>query len=160
MPGLVPLVVALSLDVTRGLVLAGAGLGFDGRRFTNTKPTPSDPAPSALAIVDATNTTPIVITTALPHLIPYASTQNALERQLHAVVSGVVGNVGANNIDANDRSFTIGQSLGTICVALTATTLALYSGYDAAGALVPIAGTGAYDSGGTVVPAFTRGASF
>ncbi len=157
MPGLVPLIVALSLDVTRGLVLAGAGLGFDGMRFTNTPPIPGDPAPAALAVVDASDTTPIVVTTALPHLVPFAATQNVLEKQLHAVISGVTGNLAANNVDINPRSFTIGQNLGTICVALTATTLALYSGYDITGALVPISGSGFYDSGGTIVPAFTRG---
>src|SRR4051812_41137514 len=99
MPGIVPLISNLSLDVTRGLVRASMGLGFDGRRFTNT-PTPAGgPAPSALTITGATNATPIVITTAQPHTIPYASGTNALEMQLHAVISGVLGNTAANNID-------------------------------------------------------------
>ncbi len=150
MPLLVPLVVALSLDVTRGLVAAGAGLGFDGRRYTVTG------APGPLAVVDATNTSPIVITVDKPHTIPFAAT-NVLERQMHAVVSGVLGNAAANNIDAAATSFTIGSPLGTICVAISETQFALYAGYDYTGALVPLAGDGVYTGGGTVVPAFTRG---
>lgn len=165
--GVLGVVALLSIDVTRALVAAGYGLGYDidaaaatslgvGRFTATTSPTTGLPYPP-LAITGATNATPVVITTAHPH---GASTRGV--GGLSCVISGVLGNTAANNIDTDPLSRTCGLPAGVLAVPLSATTLALY-GQDMTassptyGALIPIAGSGAYTGGGTLTPALTDG---
>jgi hypothetical protein len=123
MPGIVALVDLLSLEVTRALVLAGYGL-------------------DTLAITGATNTTPIVITTASAHGIDADGA--------HVIVSGVLGNTAANNIDASANSPTKGQNLAVVATPISETELELSAVAPLTGILAPLAGSGAYTSGGTM----------
>lgn len=153
MAGLVDLAILISLDVTRALVAAGLGLGFDGARYVA--------GASPLAITAASNTTPIVITTAQPHLVASLPAAGVLGSNglggMSAIVSGVLGNVAANNISTDPRDLTIGTSQGVLAVPTGDTTLALYGQDPTTGALVPLAGSGAYTGGGTIVPALVEG---
>jgi len=124
MPGIVAVIERLSLDVVRGLVTAGYGL-------------------AALAIVGATNATPIVLETAAPH--------NYL-RPTHVIVAGVTGNTAANGIDAR------GVPQGLVATPIDATHVALSAVDEASGYVAPLAGSGAYTGGGTVTGALTDGA--
>jgi hypothetical protein len=159
----------LSLETTRALVTLGYGLGYDtdaatanapGRYTSAPSPTTNLPYPP-LAIVACTGNgvSPIVVTTAYPHGVsPRAQACGGMS----CVVTGVLGNTAANNIDADPLSITRGLPAGTLAVPLTATTLALY-GQDTNpasttyGALIPLAGNGTYTSGGTIVPALGDG---
>jgi len=131
-PSIVALVTLLSLDVTRGLVLAGLGQ-------------------TPIAITAATNATPIVLTTATAHGVPLP--QDGIPQPAHFIVAGVLGTTSANNVDTQAHSFTQGQSLAVQAVAITETTLALYN-VDADGFLAPLAGDGPYVGGGTITAAF------
>lgn len=150
MPGLVDLVDLISLDVTRGLVQQGLGLGFDGRRFTRTG------SPAALGIVDATNATPIVLTCARPHGLAPA-TQDGYPNALHAVVSGVLGNTAANAVDENRQSRTRGINLGVQLTPIDSTRLSMAAVNPATGLIEPLTGNGNYIGGGTITPALTEG---
>lgn len=153
MPGVVDLVRLWSLDVARGLVAQGLGLGFNGRTFTSY--TSSGPA-APLGIVDASNTTPVVLTTDRPHYIkPIAA--NGYPNELHAVVQGVEGNTAANCIDANPRSRTKGKHLGVKLVPLTDNTFSMYLPSYTTGLLEAVSGNGAYTGGGTIKPGLTAG---
>jgi hypothetical protein len=172
-PSIVFFAAVLSLDVTRVLVALGRGLGYDTDaaaaasdgvgRFTaalapagSATATPGVAYP-ALAITNATNATPIVITTAYPHGVSSRGVGG-----LSCIISGVTGNTAANNVSAADHDLTIGLEQGVIAVPLTATTLALY-GQDqdedsaTVGQIVPLVGNGAYAGGGTITPALTDG---
>lgn len=149
MPGLIDLVDLISLDVTRGLVQQGLGLGFDGRRFTRTG------SPSALAITNATNATPIVLTCAQPHTIPL--TRDGAPNALHAVVAGVEGNTAANAVDTDPRSRTRGINRGVCLTPISATEFEMSVPDPTTGLLAPIAGSGTYTIGGTITPALTEG---
>lgn len=129
MPGIVDLVAAISLDVARGLVAAGYGL-------------------APLAIIDATNTTPIVIATASAH---------GYVKPAHVVISGVLGNAAANNLDGIVQSFTVGQNLAVIATPIDDTHLSLSAPDQATGIVAALAGSGAYTSGGTMTPALVDG---
>lgn len=166
---LVLIATVLSLDVTRQLVAAGLGLGYDTDtaaantpsgvgRFTNlVRPTTSTPYPP-LAITGCTGSgVPIVITTAYPHGVSARGIGG-----LACIVSGVTGNTAANNVatDPNDR--TVGLNQGVLAVPTGPTTLALYGqDQDPASATVgqpiPLIGNGAWTGGGTVTPALTDG---
>lgn len=156
---LVVICALLSLDVARGLVSRGMGLGYDAATAAAAPGGVGRFAPGfpPLAIVDATNTNPIVVTTASPHGVSPRGIGG-----MSCIVSGVLGNVAANNIDLGSRSRTRGLNAGVLAVPTGPTTLALY-GQDSDdtsptnGALIPIAGTGAYAGGGTIVPALTDG---
>lgn len=168
MSSLVFLAAVLSLDVTRQLVAAGYGLGYDTDaaaasadgtgRFTNViRPTLGTPYPP-LAITGCTgNGVPIVITTQYPHGV-----SNRGIGGLSCIISGVTGNTAANNLATDPNSRTVGLNEGVLAVPLTPTTLALY-GQDqdpasaTVGQLIPLVGNGAYTGGGTVVPALTDG---
>lgn len=152
----------VSMEVTRALIVLGYGLNFDtdaaaaGRpRFTSL---PSY-APLAITACTGNGVSPVVITTAYPHGV---SGRDSACGGLSCVVSGVLGNNAANNIDTDPSSRTCGQVNGVLARPLSPTTLALY-GQDheqrstTYGALIPIVGTGAYTGGGTVVPALTDG---
>jgi hypothetical protein len=109
--------------VTRGLVVAGL--------------TPF----SALTIVAATNATPIVVTTSTPHnVVGYA----------HGVIAGVLGNAAANNVDASAKSFTAGQHLAVVLTPIDDTRFSLSAVDQTTGRIEPLAGNGAYTSGGTI----------
>lgn len=108
------LIALVSLDVTRKLVAAGMVC-------------------ATLTITDATNATPIVITTAAPH---------GILRPTHAVVSGVGGNAGANGIWVMTR--------------VSPTKLALTT-YTPGGVPQNSVGSGSYTSGGTAKIAFPDG---
>lgn len=159
--GLVGLVAILSLDVTRGLVAAGYGLGYDtdtataagaAGRFTATPSPTTGLLYPPLAITGATNTTPIVITTAYPHGVSSRGIGG-----LSCILSGITGNFAANNIDTDPRSRTVGLPAGVLAVPTGPTTLALYGQDPLYGNLVPIASSGAYTGGGVLVPALTDG---
>lgn len=159
MPGIVDLFRLLSLDVTRGLVVdQNLGLGFSvagsggvGKtRFTRTG------APAPLAVIGASNTSPIVLTTAQPHGIP-PTRATGYPNELHAVVAGVLGNTAANAVDTNPRSRTKGQNLGVQLIPTGPSTLAMYAPDYSTGLLSPVAGNGAYTGGGTITPALTAG---
>lgn len=164
MPGIVDLFRLISLDVTRGLVVdQNLGLGFKsvgagaGSCFTNTPATHGGPAPAHLAIVGASNTTPIILTTAQPHGIPLLR-KTGYPNEIHAIVRGVLGNTAANVVDANPTSRTIGQNLAAVLVPTGASTLAMYAVTDyTTGLITPVAGNGAYAGGGTITPALTAG---
>ncbi len=160
---LVSVATLLSLDVTRILVTVfGLGLGYDTDaaaadtsaglgRFTLT-PNQSTGLPyPPLAIVGATNATPVVVTTAYPHGASLRGIGG-----MSCVVSGVLGNTAANNIATDPKDRTVGLNQGVLAVPTGPTTLALY-GQDATGRLVPIAGSGTYTGGGILVPALTDG---
>jgi hypothetical protein len=120
---LIELLDLVSLDVTRGLVVAGL--------------TPF----AALAITAATNATPIVITTATAHgVVGYA----------HGVIAGVVGNEAANNIDAAAKSITAGQNLAVVLTRIDDYRLSLSAVDQTTGRIEPLAGDGDYESGGTL----------
>lgn len=147
--GIVALAILISIDTTRALVADGRGLGFDGVRYVAGSP--------ALAIVGATNATPIVITTAQPHLVSSLPSFGCLGG-LSCIVSGVGGNDAANNISTDPNDRTVGLSQGVLAVPLSDTTLALYrqSITDPTG-IEPIPGSGAYTGGGTITPALVPG---
>jgi len=159
---LVSIIAILSLDVTRILVtVLGLGLGYDTDaaaaatdgvgRFTRTaNPATSMPYP-ALAITGATNTTPIVITTAHPHGVLFRGVGG-----MSCLIRGVLGNTAANNVATDPKDRTVGLNQGVLAVPTGATTLALY-GQDATGRLAAIAGNGTYTGGGTLTPALTDG---
>lgn len=169
MSSLVFLATVLSMEVTRQLVAAGYGLGYDTDaaaaaadgvgRFTNlVRPTTGTPYPP-LSITGCTGSgVPIVITTAHPHGVSSRGVGG-----MTCIISGVTGNTAANNLatDPNDR--TVGLPQGVLAVPLSATTLALY-GQDqnpasaTVGRPVPLIGNGAWTGGGTVTPALTDGA--
>lgn len=167
MPSIVPLIALLSLDVTRVLVSLGFGLGFDtdaaaltasgASRFTATvQPSTGLPYP-ALPIIAASNTTPIVVTTAYPHGVSARGVGG-----MSCIIAGVLGNLAANNLDVDPRSRTVGLPAGIVAVPTGPTTLALYgqdmnAASSTYSALVPIAGSGVYAGGGTIVPALTDG---
>lgn len=132
MPGIVSLVAMISLDVTRGLVAAGYGLGFDGTRFVV--------GASQLDVAGATNANPIVITTAQPHTV---------QRTAHAVIAGVLGNTAANNADER------GYPQAVLATRVDDTRLELRTVQRPTGQIVTLAGNGAYTSGGTFTPAMT-----
>jgi hypothetical protein len=157
---LVGLLQVLSLDVTRGLVSGGYGLGYDTDaaganlyRFTNAINPATSLAYPPLAITGCTgNGVPIVVTTAYPHGVSSRGIGG-----LACVVSGVTGNTAANNVDADPRSLTIGENAGVLAVPTGPTTLALYGQSTMDGSLVALVGNGAYTGGGTIVPALGDG---
>ena len=140
----------LSLDVTRALVAAGLGLGFDGARYTSV----GSPAP--LAIVGATATTPIVVTTAQPHAFATLASTSCIGG-VSCIITGVGGNLAANNVSTNALDRTVGQPQGIHAVPIDDTHFALYGQDQTTGALVPLAGSGVYTSGGTVALGLTDG---
>lgn len=125
MPGIVDLVTALSLDITRALVAAGYGL-------------------APLAIVDATNASPIVVELATAH---------GFVGPAHVVISGVLGNDAANNLDVSPQSFTPGENLAAIALPVDETHVSLYALDQTTGIAGPLAGSGAYSGGGTMTAA-------
>lgn len=143
MPGIVPLVALISLDVTRGLVGAGYGLGFDGTRYV------AGAAP--IAITAATNATPIVITTAQPHGVRSRTNTDGspIAGTAHGMVAGVLGNTAANNVDAE------GYAHAVVATVVDDTRLALHAVDRTTGLIAPLAGNGAYAGGGTFTPALT-----
>jgi len=161
MPGLVDFVRLVSLDVARGLVQQGLGLGFAAvgsggvgkTRFTVTG------SPSPLAIIDASNTSPIMLTCAQPHGVPLTRA-TGYPNELHAVVQGVRGNTAANAVDATPApavSRTIGMNRGVQLVPISATQFEMYAQSYTTGLLEPLAGNGAYTGGGTIRPGLTAG---
>lgn len=108
------LIALLSLDMTRKLVAAG----YIAKTIT---------------IVGATNATPIVVETNPPHNVT---------RPVHAVVSGVSGNLAANGLWVMTRVDDTHLSLST---------------FSLAGPSVPSAGSGVYVSGGSAQVAFPDG---
>lgn len=89
---------------------------------------------ATLAIVGATNTTPIVVTTAAPHKFG--------NRKVHAVISGVVGNTATNGVWELTPTGTSTFTLGT---------------FNEQGTPVLSVGSGDYVSGGTVRTALPDG---
>jgi hypothetical protein len=117
MPGITALVTLLSLDITQALVNV-AEMPYASFELSN-----------------ATNTSPIVVTTTEPHGFNVG-------QSIHCVIAEVEGNEAAN-----------GTWIGT---ATGATTIALYS-MDPYGQIQNSTGDGAYTSGGTLETAFVDG---
>jgi hypothetical protein len=139
MPNITALRDLISLDATTSLVAAG----YPARWLL--AGSASSTSATSLTITGATNASPIVITTAESHGIPAAS-------PAHVVISGVLGNTAANNLDATsnvDRAW--------VAVRASDTSFALYSVNVYTGALEPSTGNGTYTSGGAVKKAFTDG---
>lgn len=158
-------IVCLSLDVTRGLVVLGYGLGYDSTpyaagaptgRFTNAiNPATSLPFPPlAITACTGAGVSPIVVTTQYPHGV---SSRTQACGGLSCIISGVGGNTAANNIDANPLSRTCGLPAGTLAVPTGTNTLALYGQNPVTGAIEALTGNGEYTSGGTITPAFGDG---
>lgn len=108
------LVALLSLDVTRKLVAAGY-------------------VASTLFISSASDASPVVITTAVPH---------KFQRPTHGIVQGVGGNAGAN---------------GTWVMTPTGPQTLTLTSFTLAGGTILSQGTGTYTSGGTIQTAFPDG---
>lgn len=162
MPSILPLVAMLSLDVTRNLVAAGYGLGYDtdaaaasssgvGRFASGFAP---------LVITGCTGSgVPVVVTTAYPHGVSSRGVGG-----MSCIIAGVTGNTAANNVSTDSTDRTVGLPQGVLAVPTGATTLALYAQdqdqtsptYGSA-TPVPIIGNGAWAGGGTITPALTDG---
>lgn len=139
MPAIVSLRTLLSLHATTQLVHAGWAAQWGA------------PGTTSLSILDATNTSPIVITTGSDHGFRPSTVA-------HVVISGVEGNTAANNLDESpaQQSSTSGMNAAWHAVSTGARTFALYT-IDRTGQRVASAGNGAYTSGGTIKKAFTDG---
>jgi hypothetical protein len=133
----------LSLDITAGLVFQGlrapwkqgASLG-DAATFT-------------LNVLDASNTSPIVLTVADGDL---GAIDPRTGRVIHIVVSGVLGNTAANKLDEKNQ-----RNEAWVGIITSPTTIALYDLDNSTGALIASTGNGAYASGGTISKALTDG---
>ncbi len=139
----------LSLEVTADLV--AQGLRAPWRNGVSV----GDAQTFTLDVLDASNTSPIVIT------VPANSLTidddkigvRAGVKVLHVVIAGVTGNTAANNL--NEETL---RNSAWYAVVTSPTTLALYDLDNNTGALVPSVGNGAYAGGGTVSKAFVEGA--
>lgn len=169
MSSLVFLAAVLSLDVTRNLIAAGLGLGYDADaaaaasdgvgRFTNlVRPNLGIPYPPlAITACTGNGVSPIVITTQYPHGVSSRGIGG-----MSCIITGVTGNTAANNVATNPNDRTVGLEQGILAMPLTATTLALY-GQDqdpasaTVGRIIALVGNGDWMGGGTVVPALTDG---
>lgn len=137
----------LSLDVTAALVKQGIRAPW--KQGANV----GDAAIYTLDVLDASNTTPIVITVPANSLTVSDSAIGVKTgRVFHVVVAGVLGNTAANKLDAKPL-----RSEAWIAVATSPTTLALYDLDPGTGELVPSVGNGAYTGGGTVSKALADG---
>lgn len=137
----------LSLDVTAGLVKAGLRAPWKQGVAVGDSPT------YTLAVLDASNTSPIVITVPANSLtVSDDAIGVKVGRIYHVVVAGVLGNTAANKLDPKPL-----RNEAWVAVALSATTLALYDIDESTGELVASTGNGAYTSGGTVSKAFLDG---
>ena len=133
----------LSLDVTAGLVFQG--LRAPWRQGASL----DDPATFTLNVLDASNTSPIVLTVASGDLGAIAPREG---RILHIVVAGVLGNTAANKLDVTNQ-----RNEAWVGVVTSATTIALYDLDNSTGALIASTGNGAYAGGGTISKALVDG---
>lgn len=93
------------------------------------------------SVTDATNTTPIELTVGTSIQLPVGA-------EIHCVISGVTGNLAANgtrvaivtDVGASDTTFTLWERDDSV-----------------AGGIAAVAGTGAFDGGGTMVSGLTDG---
>ena len=133
----------ISLDATAGLVQRGAIVPWStGSGMSNT-----------IAVLGASNTSPIVITVPANSLTVSDTTVGVFTgRVMHIVIEGVEGNTAANNLDDTTE-----RNEAWHAVVLTPTTLALYTLNDSTGARVASTGNGVYTTGGTIKRAFTDG---
>ena len=141
MPGIVALVSQISMAVSASLVNAGYTL-------------PAEYYLSSIAIANVTGSgVNVVITTATPHgLSPRPTTGLPYT----GVVSGVLGNTAANNIDSSDV-LDSGYPNGVAFQVVDAYTLSAYRVDPSLGTIVPIVGNGAYAGGGTIQFALADG---
>lgn len=106
-----------------------------------------------LDVLDASNTSPIVITVPANSLtVDDTKIGVRAGALLHVVVAGVTGNTAANKLDEKTL-----RNEAWLAVVTSPTTLALYSLDNSTGELVASAGNGDYASGGTVSKAFLEG---
>lgn len=135
--------ILLSLDVTAGLVKQGLRAQWTG------------PGTTQLAILGASNTTPIVLTVAAGSFGTNDPRTGAVGvgSVHHVVVAGVTGNTAANKLSEKDQ-----RNEAWIGVLTSPTTIALYDLNVWTGALIPSVGNGVYAGGGTVSRAFVDGA--
>lgn len=141
----------LSLDVTAGLV------ALDLRASWKAPANVGDAETYTLSVLDASNTSPIVITVAqgdLGVLDPRGPDPDHgyAGRVMHVVVAGVLGNTAANKLDAKTL-----RNEAWVAIALTPTTLALYDLDNSSGRLLASTGNGAYTGRGTVSKALVDG---
>lgn len=137
----------LSLEVCAALVKAGMRAPW--RNGVNQ----GDPQVFTIDVLDASNTSPIVITVPANSLTVDDSALGVRAgRIIHVVVAGVLGNTAANKLDAKPQ-----RNEAWCGVVLTPTTIALYDLDSTTGALVASTGNGAYAGGGTVSRALIDG---
>lgn len=138
----------LSLEVTADLVRQGLRAPWRNGVGVN------DPPVLTLDVLDASNTSPIVIRVP-PNSLTVSDTAIGVRtgRVFHVVVAGVTGNTAANKLDEKPL-----RCEAWIAVATSPTTLELYDLDPSTGDLVPSVGNGAYTGGGTVSKAFADGA--
>lgn len=131
----------LSLDVTAGLVKQGL------RAPWKQPATTGGPQTFTLPILNASNTSPIVLTIPANSLRTDDAVQGvAPGLRLHVVVEGVGGNTAANKLDDPKSA----RNEAWVAVVVDATHLALYDLDNSTGERVDSQGSGAYTSGGTL----------
>lgn len=133
----------LSLDIVAGLVFQG--LRAPWKQGANL----GDVATFTLDVLDASNTTPIVLTVAAGDLGALAPREG---RVVQIVVAGVTGNTAANKLDEKSQ-----RNEAWVGVILSETTIALYDLDNSDGRLLPSVGNGVYAGGGTISKALTDG---
>jgi hypothetical protein len=138
----------LSLDVTAGLVKQGR------RARWNPGATEGDAPTYTVAVLDASNTTPIVITVAAGSIGQIAPREG---RILHVVIAGVTGNTAANKLSVKEQRNEAWVAIVTSEEDDAQVTLALYDLDVSTGGLVASVGNGAYAGGGTVSKAMLDG---
>lgn len=131
----------LSLDITAGLVAQGLRAPWTAGAEMG------DAAVYTVSVLDASNTSPIVITVASGFGRNLAPRQG---RTYHLVVAGVTGNTAANKQDPETLRNEAWVAVVTSAETDANTTLALYDIDNNTGELVASEGNGAYVSGGTV----------
>lgn len=131
----------LSLDVTAGLV--SQDLRAPWKQGTNV----GDAATFEIDVLDASNTSPIIITVASGDL-------GVLDKRIgvvmHIVIRNVTGNTAANKFDDTNQ-----RNEAWHAVVTSPTTLALYDLDNSTGRLLPSVGNGAYTGRGSISKAFT-----
>lgn len=131
----------LSLDITAGLVRQGARAPWRAGAEVGDQPSFTIP------ILDASNTSPIVITVTASDLSVLSLREG---RVMHVVVAGVLGNGAANKLDPITLRNEAWVAIVTSAEGSATATLALYDLDASTGALVSSVGSRAYTGGGTL----------
>lgn len=137
----------LSLDITAGLVKAGL------RAPWKNGVAQGDPQQFTLDVLDASNTSPIVITVPANSLtVSDDAIGVKVGRIYHVVIEGCLGNTAANKLDPKPQ-----RNEAWVAIATSPTTLELWDLDESSGRLIASVGNGVYTSRGTVAKAFSDG---